>query len=38
MRELVTWTQRGNEPMQELNRKLGYVDRSRVLTFQGPLP
>ena len=38
VRELVTWTQRGNEPMQELNRKLGYVDRSRELTFQGPLP
>jgi len=36
--ELVTWTQRGNEPMQALNRKLGYVDRERVITFQGPLP
>jgi mycothiol synthase len=38
VKELVTWTQRGNEPMQELNRKLGYIDRSRELTFQGPLP
>jgi mycothiol synthase len=38
IRELVTWTQRGNEAMQALNRKLGYVDRERVLTFQGPLP
>jgi GNAT superfamily N-acetyltransferase len=38
VRELVTWTQRGNEPMQGLNRKLGYVDRHRELTFQGPLP
>ena len=36
--ELVTWTQRGNEPMQGLNRKLGYVDRMKELTFQGPLP
>jgi hypothetical protein len=36
--ELVTWTQRGNEPMQALNRKLGYVDRARTLTLQGPLP
>jgi GNAT superfamily N-acetyltransferase len=36
--ELVTWTQRGNEAMQALNRKLGYVDRTRDLTFQGPLP
>jgi mycothiol synthase len=38
IRELVTWTQRGNEAMQALNRSLGYVDRERVLTFQGPLP
>lgn len=38
VQELVTWTQRGNEAMQALNRKLGYVDRSRELTFQGPLP
>jgi hypothetical protein len=38
IRELVTWTQRGNESMQALNRSLGYVDRERVLTFQGPLP
>lgn len=34
----MTWTQRGNEPMQRLNRKLGYVDRHRELTFQRPLP
>ncbi len=38
VRELVTWTQRGNEAMQALNRSLGYVERSRVLTMQGPLP
>ena len=38
VRELVTRTQKGNEPMQELNRKLGYVDRSRLITFEGPLP
>jgi GNAT superfamily N-acetyltransferase len=36
--ELVTWTQRGNEAMQALNRSLGYVDTSKVITFQGPLP
>ena len=36
--ELVTWTQRGNEAMQSLNRALGYVDASRVITYQGPLP
>lgn len=38
VQELVTWTQRGNEAMQALNRKLGYVDRTRRLTFQGPIP
>ena len=36
--ELVTWTQKGNEAMQALNRSLGYVDNSKVITFQGPLP
>lgn len=35
--ELVTWTQKGNERMQALNRSLGYVDASRVITFRGPL-
>jgi GNAT superfamily N-acetyltransferase len=36
--ELVTWTQQGNEAMQTLNRSLGYVDRSKELTFRGPVP
>jgi mycothiol synthase len=36
--ELVTWTQKGNEAMQALNRSLGYLDASKVITFQGPLP
>jgi GNAT superfamily N-acetyltransferase len=36
--ELVTWTQRGNEAMQALNRGLGYLDKSKVITYQGPLP
>jgi len=36
--ELVTWTQRGNEAMQSLNRSLGYADTSKVITYQGPLP
>jgi mycothiol synthase len=36
--ELITWTQRGNEGMQALNRSLGYRDASKVLTMQGPLP
>jgi mycothiol synthase len=36
--QLMTWTQRGNEAMQALNRSLGYVDKSKVITYQGPLP
>lgn len=36
--ELVTWTQKGNEGMQALNRGLGYRNMSKVLTMQGPLP
>ena len=36
--ELVTWTQKGNEAMQALNRSLGYRDHSKVLTMQGRLP
>ena len=36
--ELVTWTQKGNEAMQALNHSLGYVDKSKVITFQGALP
>jgi mycothiol synthase len=36
--ELVTWTQRGNEAMQALNVDLGYRNRVRVLTMQGPMP
>jgi mycothiol synthase len=38
IRRLVTWTQKGNEPMQALNRRLGYVDHARVLLYTGPLP
>ena len=36
--ELCTWTQKGNEGMQALNRSLGYVDAARVITYQGPVP
>jgi GNAT superfamily N-acetyltransferase len=36
--ELITWTQRGNEGMQAVNRSLGYRDASKVLTMQGQLP
>jgi mycothiol synthase len=37
LRELYTWTQRGNEPMQRLNERLGYVVRSRCWTVRGPV-
>jgi GNAT superfamily N-acetyltransferase len=36
--ELVTWTQKGNEAMQAVNRSLGYRDASKVITYQGQLP
>ena len=38
LREIYTWTQTGNEAMQELNRSLGYVDRTVVATVRAPLP
>jgi GNAT superfamily N-acetyltransferase len=36
--ELYTWTQRGNERMQRLNERLGYVLRSRCVSVRGPVP
>jgi GNAT superfamily N-acetyltransferase len=36
--ELVTVTQKGNEAIQSLNRSLGYVDTSKLLTFHGRVP
>jgi mycothiol synthase len=38
LREIYTWTQTGNEAMQELNRSLGYVDRTVVATVRASLP
>ena len=38
IRELYTWTQRGNEGMQRVNERLGYVVRSRCVTIRGPVP
>jgi GNAT superfamily N-acetyltransferase len=38
IRELYTWTQRGNEAMQGLNARLGYVVRSRCLSVRGAVP
>ncbi len=36
--EVYTWTQTGNEPMQQLNRSLGYVDRNTVVNVRAALP
>ena len=35
---LVTWTQRGNEDMQGLNERLGYVVAAQSVTMAAPLP
>lgn len=37
IRELVTWTQTGNENMQRVNHRLGYGIRSESLTLHKPL-
>lgn len=36
--ELYTWTQTGNEPMQAVNERLGYVIRSTCITVRGAIP
>jgi mycothiol synthase len=38
IREVVTWTQRGNEGMRRLNERLGYVYRSISVDVRAPLP
>jgi mycothiol synthase len=38
IREIVTWTQQGNEAMQHLNAGLGYSTRSISRTMQRDLP
>ena len=37
-REIVTWTQRGNDGMRAVNERLGYVYRSVTVTMRRPLP
>jgi mycothiol synthase len=37
-REVVTWTQRGNEGMRHLNELLGYEYRAVTITMLAPLP
>jgi mycothiol synthase len=38
IRELVTWTQRGNDGMRAVNEQLGYMYRSVSVTVRAPLP
>jgi GNAT superfamily N-acetyltransferase len=38
IREVVTWTQRGNEGMRRLNERLGYEYRTVSVTMCAPLP
>jgi GNAT superfamily N-acetyltransferase len=38
IREVYTWTQRGNADMRALNERLGFVTRSESITVRGPLP
>jgi mycothiol synthase len=37
-REIVTWTQRGNEGMRRINEQLGYEYRAVSVTMVAPLP
>jgi mycothiol synthase len=37
-REVLTWTQRGNEGMRSLNERLGYEYRDVTITMVAPLP
>jgi mycothiol synthase len=38
IREIVTWTQRGNEGMRAVNERLGYVYRTVGYKMMGPVP
>lgn len=38
LREVVTWTQEGNEGMRRVNESLGFVTRDLSLTMAAPLP
>jgi mycothiol synthase len=38
IREIVTWTQRGNDGMRAANERLGYVYRCVSLNMRGPIP
>ncbi len=38
IREVYTWTQRGNADMRRLNEHLGYVTRTESITVRAALP
>lgn len=38
LREIVTWTQTGNESMRAVNERLGYVYRDAAITMSATLP
>ena len=38
VREIYTWTQRGNDAMRAVNERLGYVTRSTCIRVRGRLP
>ncbi len=38
IREVYTWTQRGNDDMRRLNERLGYITRTESISVRGSLP
>jgi hypothetical protein len=38
LREVYTWTQRGNDDMRALNTHLGFTTRTESLTMHATLP
>jgi GNAT superfamily N-acetyltransferase len=38
IREVITWTQRGNDAMRAANERLGYVYRQVSVNMRGPIP
>jgi GNAT superfamily N-acetyltransferase len=38
IREVITWTQRGNDAMRVANERLGYVYRQVSVNMRGPIP
>ncbi len=38
IREVYTWTQRGNDAMRQLNTRLGYTTRTQSIRVEAPLP